>query len=378
MKKKNLILSLLALASLAGLYSCGNDEAKAENAQANTATPVYPVLEISRKTVTAYNAYPATIEGSVNSAVRAKVSGYITNVLVQEGEEVKKGQLLFQLETESLSQDAQAAKANVNAAQVEVDKLKPLVEKNIISEVQLETAKAKLQQAKSGYNSIAANIGYAQIKSPVDGVVGKINYRKGALVSQQDQTPLTQVSSIEEIFANFSMNEKEFLDFMSESKGNSTSEKIDSLPKVQLVMANGKNYEMEGKIETISGSIDEQTGTVNFRAKFKNTGLLRNGSTGTIRVPKTYEKALVVPALSTYERQGSTFVYKLKGDSLVSSAISILNEVKKLYVVDENDGVKEGDLILAQGTSKVRPGMKIEPKKVSLDSITNSFDQVFK
>lgn len=134
--------------------------------------------------------------------------------------------MLFQLETESLSQDAQAAKANVNAAQVEVDKLKPLVEKNIISEVQLETAKAKLQQAKSGYNSIAANIGYAQIKSPVDGVVGKINYRKGALVSQQDQTPLTQVSSIEEIFANFSMNEKEFLDFMSESKGNSTSEKL--------------------------------------------------------------------------------------------------------------------------------------------------------
>ncbi|GAA4310858.1 efflux RND transporter periplasmic adaptor subunit [Pontixanthobacter gangjinensis] len=377
MKKKKYFLILIALTGLAGMLSCGEGKSNEKSANAGAA-PTYPVLEVSRRTVTSFSSYPASIEGSVNSAVRAKVSGYITDVLVEEGEEVKKGQLLFKLETESLNQDAQAAKANVNAAQVEVDKLRPLVEKDIISEVQLETAKAKLEQAKSNYNSIAANIGYANIKSPVDGVVGKINYRKGALVSPQDQMPLTQVSSIEEVYAIFSMNEKDFLDFMSDAKGKTTSEKIKNTPKVSLIMANSREYENQGTIETISGNIDEQTGTVSFRAKFENNGLLRNGSSGTIKVPRTYEKAIVVPSLSTYERQGQTFVYKVQADTLNSSAIDILTEVKNLYVISEDDGVKEGDIILAKGTGKVRPGMKISPERTSLDSITGSFDQVFK
>lgn len=291
---------------------------------------------------------------------------------------MKKGQLLFKLETKSLNQDAQAAKANVNAAQVEVDKLKPLVEKEIISQVQIETAKAKLEQAKSTYNSIAANIGYANIKSPVDGVVGKINFRNGSLVSPQDQMPITNVSSIENVYAIFSMNEKDFLDFMSDAEGKTTSEKIRNTPGIQLIMANSREYENKGKIETISGNIDEQTGTVSFRAKFKNNGLLRNGSSGTVKIPKTYENAIVVPSLSTYERQGQTFVYKIKADTLTSSSIDILSEIKNLYVVKEEDGVEAGELILAKGTGKVRPGMKISPNKVSMDSILDSFDQVFK
>ncbi|AVR44694.1 efflux RND transporter periplasmic adaptor subunit [Christiangramia fulva] len=363
------LISFLAL-----LLACNNNESSGNQGQA----PTYPVLKIPRKTVTTYNSYPASIEGTVNSGVRAKVPGYITDVLVEEGEEVKKGQILFKLETESLSQDAAAAKANVNAAQVEVNKLKPLVEKNIISEVQLETAKAKLQQAKSNYNSIVANIGYSNIKSPVDGVVGKINYRKGALVSPQDQIPLTTVSSIEDVYANFSMNEKDFLDFMQNAEGDNISEKIQNMPKVKLLMANSREYEKEGTIETVSGSIDQQTGTVNFRAKFENNGLLRNGSSGTIKVPHTFENALVVPSLSTFERQGQTFVYKVQADTLTSKAIQVKGEVKNLYVVKENDGVQEGELILANGVNKVRPGMKINPREVSLDSITGSFDTVFK
>ncbi len=376
MKKKKIFLIGIVIVSFAALTSCGNDESKAK---ANSGPPpTYPVLEVTRKTVTAYNSYPATIEGSVNSAVRAKVSGYITDVLVEEGEDVKKGQLLFKLETESLNQDAQAAKANVNAAQVEVEKLKPLVEKDIISEVQLETARAKLEQAKSGYNSITANIGYANIKSPVDGVVGKINFRKGSLVSPQDQMPITNVSSIENVYAIFSMNEKDFLDFMGDAEGGTNSEKIENTPEISLIMANSREYENKGEIETISGNIDEQTGTVSFRAKFRNNGLLRNGSSGTVKIPKTYKDAIIVPSLSTYERQGQTFVYKVKADTLTSSSIDILSEVKNLYVVKENDGVEAGELILAKGTGKVRPGMKIKPNKVSLDSIVDSFDQVFK
>ena len=361
-----------------GLFVISCNDTKSNPSTAPNVAPEYPVLKVPRRTVTAYKSYPATIEGSVNSAVRAKVQGYITDVLVDEGERVKKGQLLFRLETESLSQDAEAAKANVNAAQVEVNKLKPLVEKDIISPVQLETAKARLQQAQSNYNSIAANLGYANIKSPVDGIVGRINYRRGALVSPQDQTAITQVSSIEDIYANFSMNERDFLDFIQNAEGNEMEEKIENMPNVKLIMANSKEYPLEGTIETISGNIDEQTGTVSFRAKFENNGMLRNGSSGTIKVPNTYENSIVVPSLSTYERQGQTFVYKVRADSLSSSAIKILSEVGNLYVISEDDGVKEGDLILAKGTNKVQPGMKITPRKIGLDSITGSFDQVFK
>ncbi|GAL60766.1 AcrA/AcrE family multidrug resistance protein [Algibacter lectus] len=181
--KKNNLYSILTLSLILVVFSCGN---KADQAAATQQAPPpsFPVTAIQQKTVTGYQEYPTNIEGIVNSDVRAKVSGYIQNVLVDEGQKVRKGQALFRLETQSLSQDAGAAKARVNVAQVEVNKLIPLVEKNIISAVQLETAKANLAQAKATLSGVSANIGYATIKSPVDGYVGAINFREGALVSQ--------------------------------------------------------------------------------------------------------------------------------------------------------------------------------------------------
>lgn len=360
---------------ISGFTSCKDGANNKANAGAQV--PSYPVIKVERRNVTTYTSYPATLEGEVSSEVRPKISGYIKQVLVDEGQPVKKGQVLFRLETESLSQDAAAGKANVNAAQVEVNKLKPLVEKNIISEVQLETAKAKLEQAKSNYNSIVANIDYANVKSPVDGVVGSINYRKGALASPQDPKPLTRVSSISRVYAYFSMNEKNFLNFIKNAKGNTQEEKIQNLPKVKLLLANGDEYPEKGKIETISGDIDPQTGTVTFRALFDNTnGLLRNGSSGTVMVPETFEKALVVPAFSTYEQQGKTMVFKVQADTLVSSTINVLAKTEKLYVTD--NGVEEGDTILGEGVAKVRPGARIKPQPVAMDSILNSFNTVFK
>ena len=227
-------------------------------------------------------------------------------------QKLRKGQTLFRLETQSLSQDAAAAKANVNAAQVEVNKLKPLVEKNIISGVQLETAKARLAQAQSSYNSVVANIGYATIKSPVDGYVGAIPFREGALISPSSQVPLTTVANIDKIFAFFSMNEKDYLDFIENNEGNTIDEKIKNLPKVRLLLANGSLYDQEGTIETINSQVNPTTGTVSFRAVFENPArLLSSGYSGRIQLPNTYENATVVPESSTYERQGVTYVYKV-------------------------------------------------------------------
>lgn len=357
------------------LTSCKNGEA---NQQQTQGTMPFPVVEVPTKTVTGYITYPVSIEGTVNSGVRAKVTGYITDVLVDEGEKVSKGQTLFKLETQSLSQDAGAAQANVNAAQVEVDKLKPLVEKNIISPVQLETAKARLAQAKANYNSIAANIDYANIKSPVDGYIGSISFREGALISPGDPTPLTRISNTEEVFAFFSMNEREYLDFLRNTEGVNTSEKLKNFPPVELELINGEIYEETGTIETVSGQIDPATGTVSFRAKFPNpSGILSNGSSGKIRIPKTYKNVPVVPEVSTFEQQGMVYAYKVENDSLaISTIIEVKDRLNNLIIV--SSGLKEGDVIVAKGVGKLRNNTPIKPQPVPFDSIANTLKPVFK
>lgn len=362
---------------LCGLFSLGS--CKNEEQQATQKGPMpYPVIEVQERTVTGYSSYPVSLQGTVNSAVRAKVPGYITDVQIDEGAKVKKGQVLFKLETEALSQDAGAAKANVSAARVEVDKIRPLVEKGIISNVQLETAKARLEQAKANYSSIAANISYATIKSPVDGFVGSVNFREGALVSPNDPQPLTTVSDIEEVFAFFSMNEKAYLDFLQNTPGANRTEKIENFPPVLLELVNGSIYDQEGEIETVSGQIDPSTGTVSFRAVFSNPNqILASGNSGKIRIPRTYEDVPVVPESASFEQQGRVYVYKVQGDSLaVSTPITVRDRIENLIVV--GTGVEQGTTIVAQGVGKLRNNTPITPQPIPFDSIVNAIKPVFK
>mgnify|MGYP003645160829 CR=1 FL=1 len=356
------------------LISCGNKEETQQQAQGPAP---FQVTEIPQQTVVGYNTYPTSIEGVNNSEVRAKISGYITDVLVDEGQQVKKGQTLFKLETQALSQDAAAAKANVNAAQVEVNKLKPLVEKNIISSVQLETANAKLLQAQSAYNSIGANIDYANIKSPVDGHVGAIAFRTGALVSPNDPTPLTTVSETREVYAFFAMNERDYLNFIQIAKGETLSEKIKNFPPVELQLVNDEIYDEKGTIETVTGQIDPSTGTVSFRAVFKNPNrFLANGNSGKIRIPKTYTDVVVVPEVASYEQQGKVYVYRVQGDTLaVSTIVGVKDRIDNMIVV--SSGIEAGDKIVAGGVGKLRNNTPIVPQPVVFDSIVKSNKPVF-
>lgn len=377
MKKKNSIYSLSFVLGAILLFSaCGNDKNAPQQAMAQQAQHL-PVVVVPTKTVTSFTAYPASIEGIVNSAVRPKISGYITQVLVDEGQKVKKGQILFKLETQTLNQDAAAGRANVNAAQVEVDKLIPLVEKNIISNVQLETAKAKLAQAKASYNSIAASIDYANIKSPVDGHVGAIAFRTGALVSPNDPTPLTTVSNTEEVYAFFAMNERDYLNFIQTAKGETLSEKIKNFPPVALQLVNDEIYAEKGTIETVTGQIDPTTGTVSFRAVFKNPNrVLANGSSGKIRIPKTYTDVVVVPEVASYEQQGMVYVYRVQGDTLaVSTIVEVKDRVNNMIVV--SSGIEAGDKIVTSGVGKLRNNTPIVPQPVVFDSIVKSINPVF-
>jgi len=371
---KSFLLLLVTTTFL--LTACGGDDKEQSGPQQGPKP--FPVITLPTKTVTGYSTYPASVEGVVNSEVRAKISGYITDVLVDEGQRVRKGQILFKLETQTLNQDAAAAKANVNAAQVEVNKLKPLVEKNIISNVQLETAKAKLQQAQSGYNSIASNISYGNIKSPVDGFVGEIRLRKGALVSPTSTTPLTTVSQIDQVYAFFSLNEKDYLDFMQNAEGKNVEEKIKNFPKVKLILANGSTYEQEGTIETINSQVNTSTGTISFRAIFDNPSqLLTNGNSGKIKVPKTYNDAIVVPKQSTYEQQGTIYVYSVGNDSTaVSSKIEVKDKIENLYVV--NSGLKKGSRIVGTGLGNLKSKTKIIPEETPFDSIAKPIPTAFR
>ena len=374
--KNNIVYKFLGVSVFLVVLSCGSDQKSQAIAQAPPA--LVPVTQIELKTVTAYQEYPATIEGIVNSEVRAKTSGYIQKVFVDEGQKVRKGQVLFQLETQTLSQDADAAKASINVAQVEVNKLIPLVEKNIISPVQLETAKANLAQAKANYSSIAASIAYATVKSPVDGNVGAIKFREGSLVSPSDATPLTTVSDISKVYAFFSANETQYLDFLQNAEGNTLEEKLANYPAVNLILANGSIYSEKGKIQTSSGQINQNTGTVSFRAIFDNPNqLLTNGNSGKIQVPKLYKNATVIPQEATFEQQGNIMIFKLGEDNKVgTSIVKVKATIDNLYVLES--GVDVDDKIVVSGVGKLKNGMAITPQETSFGDAIKPIATLFR
>ncbi|KMQ68370.1 secretion protein HlyD [Chryseobacterium sp. FH2] len=394
MNNKLVILSIAALS----LTACKKEAPKQDGAKP------YPVVNVESKNIVGYQTFPASIQGRVNNDVRAKIQGYITQVLVDEGQYVTKGQPLFRLETNILSENAAASKAgigaaestiaaaqaSVNAAQVEVNKLKPLVQKNIISNVQLQTAQANLAQAQAqlqqanaakrqavaNYKGVEANIDYSVIRAPISGVIGKLPLKVGSLVGPTDQTPLTTISDTSQIFAYFSMNEKEYFNFLEKSPGVSMPEKIRNLPMVELQLANGSLYPEKGKIEAITGQIDPTTGTIQFRVAFSNAQkLLSNGNSGTIRFPQAYDNVLVVPESATYEQQGIVYVYKVEKDTAKNVVIDVIDRIDNMTLV--KSGVKKGEMIVAAGIGGLKPGTAVKPKPVKMDSLVQSIKPKF-
>ena len=347
-----------AVAAMLMVTACGK---KQEQAPQMGPMP-FPVQTISQQDAVIYEEYTANLEGQQNVEIRPKVTGFIQKVYVDEGQEVKKGQLLFKLETQTLSQDAAAAKANVDAAQVEVDRLKPLVDRKIISNVQLETAKAKLAQAQASYSSVAANIGYATITSPVNGVVGGLPYKEGSLVSATMQDPLTTVADTKVMRAYFTMNEKQMLDFTREFEGNSLAKKIANTPDVNLLLVDGSVYEEKGRIRTVNGLINPQTGTTEFRAEFPNPqSILRSGSSGVVQLPIQKKNAILVPQNAVMDMQGKQMIYIVNKDNTVKSTIIQVATTSGLnYIV--TDGLNPGDVIVVEGATKLKDGQQIVPQ----------------
>jgi membrane fusion protein (multidrug efflux system) len=360
------------------LYSCNNSSATPEMHQQAMSLPV---IQVTTTAATTFREYPASLEGKVNVEVRPQVEGYLEKIYVDEGSYVKAGQPLFKIDprifNEALNNAKSsllAAQANVAKAQVEVDRLAPLVQNNVISDVQLKTAKAaydaavaSAEQAKAAVANAQINIGYTSVNAPASGYIGRIPYKTGSLVSKSDA--LTVLSDISEMYAYFSLSESDFIAFKNQFTGNTIEEKVKHVPPVELALADNSIYSAKGKISTVEGQFDKTTGAISFRATFPNPGgILRTGNTGKIRIPQLFNNAMIVPIESTFDVQDKVFVFAL-GDSnkVVSKPITISGKTTNYYFVQ--DGLQAGEKIVFAGAGNLQDGMVIVPQPLSTDSL---------
>lgn len=379
----NRIILFGGIIIISGLYACSGSSAAPENSANAMAAPQLPVMAITTSSATRNNEYPASLEGKVNVEIRPQVEGYLEKIYVEEGEYVKAGQPLFKINDRVYSEELKSAKstlaaatANIDKAQVEIDRLTPLVEGNVISDVQLKTAKASYaaalaaaDQAKAQVGNAQINIGYTFIKAPVNGYVGRFPYKTGSLVGKGEPQPLTLLSDVSEIYAYFSLSEPDFIAFKKQFAGNTIEEKIKKVPYTELILADNSIYEQKGKLGIIDGQFDKTTGTIAFRASFPNAGrILRTGNTGKVRIPQVLAEAAIVPQEATFEIQDKVFVFVV-GDSnkVTSKPITVSGKTAAYYFV--SDGISAGEKIVLSGTGNIRDGMVINPQLVSADSI---------
>lgn len=377
--RKYLFLSVFFVLAAVYLSSCS----QVQGTQAAPPPQQLPVFPINNGAATTYLEYSASIEGKTNVEIRPQVSGYLDKIYVEEGAYVTAGQPLFKINDrpyDAQANNAQAnitaAKANMEKAAIEVNRLQPLVDNKVISDVQLkaaqatyDAAKAEVNQAQAASNNAGINLGYTLVKAPVNGYIGRIPFKAGALVGKGEAQPLTIVSDIKEVYAYFAMSESDFLRFTGQVAGKTISDKIKNLPPVQLELADRSIYASKGKIELMEGQFDKNIGAITFRAAFPNAeGLLRTGSTGKVRIPQVNDGLLPVPQTATYEIQDKIFVFAV-GDSnkVTSRLIHIVRKTTDYYLVDK--GVQAGDKIVFAGMDRLVDGAVITPQMMSADSV---------
>ncbi|MDH6304741.1 membrane fusion protein (multidrug efflux system) [Parabacteroides sp. PF5-5] len=354
------------------MISCGNNN---QTANHETTAQEYPVMVVKKQDANMQSVYPATIRGQEDIEIKPRVDGYIDAIYVDEGSVVRAGQALFKINSPSSEQALTSARAavnsemaRVNTAKVDVERYRPLAEKGIVSEVQLQTyenayktAQAVLEQAEATLKNAQATMSWTTVTSPVDGVVGSIPYRKGSLVNSS--STLTSIANTGSVYAYFSLNERKLMDFLDGVEGTTQYEKIKNMPPVTLILSDGSIYEDRGRIETITGTVDITTGSANFRAEFPNkSGKLRSGTSGKIVIPKTLSEVFVIPQHATFNQQDKVLVYKMEGDSIKQHLISVQSMPNGLdYAVTK--GLSDGDKIVSDGVATLRNGMKIAVKR---------------
>jgi membrane fusion protein (multidrug efflux system) len=380
---KQSFLSIFAASVI--IASCGNKNDKSAQAGGAPQVKEYKTLTLEPKTATLYTDFPATIQGQQNIEIRPRVEGYIDKIFVDEGAVVKTGQPLFKIsapeyeqEVRTASASIKSAQASVSTAKLAVNKVKPLVEKGIISKYDLESAQytyesamATLAQANAALVNAKTNLGYTTVTSPVNGVVGSIPFRLGSLVSSNTADPLTTVSSIGNVYAYFALNEKKLLNFtQDDTPGTTLAQKIKNMPEVSLLLSDGSLYPENGRVETVNGIINTETGSVTFRARFVNPrSLIRSGSSTTIRIPNEVKEKLLIPQSATFELQDKIFAVTVGKDGKTKNVnIKVLDITAGNYYV-VTSGLKTGDQIVLEGVASLKEGSEIKPQNQNQETV---------
>lgn len=348
------------------VFSC-----KSKVSDATDSAESHQLMTVSKSNHEVTVEYAALIRGLQDVKIIPRVEGYLQEVRIKEGDKVKKGQLLFVIDQASYKaalKSAQAAlyqaEGQVEKAQQELKGKQSLHEKNLVSdfdlqqtELDLKVAQADLEAARAALESAQNDFSFTELRSPTDGVVGKIPYRKGDYVSPNIQDGLTVVCDNSSMYVYFSMTEQKIMDYLIQY--GSIYDAIENMPELGLELPGGSTYPLKGKVESISGIVDDQTGAVSVRARFSNrNGILLSGGTARVRMPAQLENVIIIPQEATYEILDKTYVYKVVQGKAISQMIDIekLND-GKFFVV--KSGLNENDVIIATGAGLVREGAEI-------------------
>jgi membrane fusion protein (multidrug efflux system) len=352
-----------------GFYAC-------EQKNNNAVLKVFPTITPAIIDTSTHVDYVAEIKSVKNTELRAKITGYLASVHVDEGQFVRSGQLLFTIDNREYKQDLfkkrallNSAHAEVRSAELELQNTKNLVEKGVVSKIELEfsknklaAAKAKEEEAKSEQEKAELILSYSQIKAPFSGLINRLPHKIGSSI--EEGTLMTSLSQNDEVFAYFDVAEKEYLDFMSQLTRKGQKER-----QVQLILANGKAHKNKGLIETMDGEFDEASGNLAFRARFENKeGLLKNGASGKVRIEKQFKQVMVIPQKSTFEIQDRVFVYVLnKYGKAQIRQVQIAHRIPHLYIL--SGGLKSHETIIYEGIQSIENGMKVKSKKMNFKAI---------
>ncbi len=365
-KTRHTIKGMIFLLCSLVIFSCKEQA----HEQPEQLPPTVDFLQISIANADVAKKYPGAIEGAVNVDLKAQVSGYLEKIFVKEGDYVQKGQALFKIKAEVFNEQVNNSLATLKAAlaaqanaKLEIEKIRPLVEGKVVSEIQLQTAQAnyeaasaQVNQAKAMLSSSKINAEFSLIKAPISGYIGRIPNRIGNLVTPADLVPLTTLSDINQVFVYFSLTEADYIAFMKE-KGLQKN-----INTVSLVMADGSEYEHKGKLEFASGNIDRTTGSIALKAIFPNPDkLLRSGGSAGVVLQKAYQTALLVPMASVKDIQDKYFIFSLAdSNKVVMKPFEIEGKSGSNYIV--KSGISAGEKIALTSIDVLNEGMTVIPK----------------
>jgi len=346
----------------------GSGCSKAEpSAEAATAPLQFPVASPRLEDVVVERAYVADVRAARHAELRARFKGVIESVAVDEGDEVREGQLLFTINASARAQDVAVARAAVlggeaelRAAELELENTKLLAEQNIVAPAELARVRSKVELQKARLGEAGATVARkrvdldrSRIRAPFDGVVDRIRYRAGSAIDED--VMLTTVSDAREVLAYFAISEREYLEL---SRGEDAARQP---PAVLLALADGTLFKHEGVIDAVGGEIDAETGTLSYRARFPNPdGTLKHGSSGKVVLRSKLAKALLVPQRSTFETQGNVYVYAVGDGNLVHARkLEVKFRHGDAFVI--GDGLAVGERFVVEGVQRLKDGVRIEP-----------------